>query len=156
MTTATSDEIPGIEWSAVGWAATVSAIAFLIAGSVATAFSQGGNAWTFLKMTASMLLGQQTIFNDIDFVTLVTGLIMHLMISIVGTILLVLVINRWGLLVGLIGGGLLGLALYGINFYFVSDLFFPWLSGLRSVGLAVAHIIFGAVAGTVYELLDVD
>ena len=54
-----------------------------------------------------------------------------------------------------VGGAMLGLALYAINFYSIS-FFFPWLFPLRSWIFMVAHIVFGAFAGVIYELLEVE
>ena len=81
---------------------------------------------------------------------------LHFMIAIIGTVLLVLVFHRWGLLVGIIGGALFGWALYAVNFYLFAELWFSWFAGLTSVSMGIAHMIWGATAGTVYELLDVD
>ena len=66
-----------------------------------------------------------------------------------------LAIYRWGLIIGFFGGGLLGLALYVINFYSLSY-FFPWFYAYRSWVMVVSHIVFGALAGGLYELLEVE
>jgi hypothetical protein len=54
-----------------------------------------------------------------------------------------------------VGGAILGLLLYAINFYTLT-FFFPWFFAMRSWPVIVSHIIFGATAGGVYELLEVE
>ncbi|MFN8449032.1 MAG: hypothetical protein U0521_10670 [Anaerolineae bacterium] len=46
---------------------------------------------------------------------IVVGVIVHYVLSFVFTLIITIVIHRWGLVVGIVGGALLGLALYGIN-----------------------------------------
>ncbi|MFT5197355.1 MAG: hypothetical protein ACI85U_004396, partial [Candidatus Promineifilaceae bacterium] len=70
------------------------------------------------------------------------------------TAVIALVLHRWGILVGVIGGAIMGLAFYYINFYSLADWFFPAMSGLRSVSMAGVHILFGALAGGLYEIFE--
>jgi hypothetical protein len=59
------------------------------------------------------------------------------------------------MLVSVLGGALFGLALYLINF-FTFTTFFPWFYPARNWPFAAVHILFGAVAGGIYELLEKD
>ena len=99
-------------------------------------------------------MGASALWNDLTAGSLIIGVGTHLIISFIATGLIALIIHRWGILVGIIGGGLLGLAIYAINFYFFSDLWFSWMSGLRSTEMAWVHIIFGACAGGLYEIFE--
>ena len=56
---------------------------------------------------------------------------------------------------GIVGGALMGLCLYALN-YFTLTAVFPWFFAIRSWMMAVGHILFGAVAGGVYEGLEVE
>jgi hypothetical protein len=85
----------------------------------------------------------------------IVALLVNLALSILFAGLIALIIHRWGLIVGLVGGAVLGLALYAINFYTFS-FFFPWFFPFRSWMMVVSHLIFGAVAGGTYELLEVE
>ena len=71
-----SENDPGVEGSALAWAALISAIVFLVAGSIATAQTQAflaesgtfinGSPWTFTKLTASIILGPTAIFEPLS------------------------------------------------------------------------------------------
>jgi hypothetical protein len=90
-----------------------------------------------------------------DFGIFAVSLIVHLPLSIGFACLIAVVLHRWGLIVGILGGAGFGLALYFINFYTVS-FFFPWFFPMRSWIMAASHIIFGALAGGIYEALEVE
>ena len=141
------------DWWAVVWSGLISSIVFLIGGSLA-ATGSGGTLATFIKLIASMVMGASALFNDLNIGSFLIGLFLHLLLSMMATALIALIIHRWGIIVGVIGGGLLGLAIYAINFYFVSDLLFPWMSGLRSTDMAGVHVLFGALAGGFYEIFE--
>jgi hypothetical protein len=84
---------------------------------------------------------------------LLVGTLVHYGISILLTFIISLVIYRWGILVGILGGALLGVGIYLINIYGFSY-FFPWFYVLNNWVLFISHILFGATAGGVYELLE--
>src|SRR5690606_37457833 len=95
------------------------------------------------------------ISQDIDFRVVLTGTLIHLTLSVGYAIVLAFIIHRWGLVVGIIGGALFGLAIYIINYYSFTYLF-PWFFPLRSWIALVGHIFFGAAAGGIYEALERD
>jgi hypothetical protein len=57
------------------------------------------------------------------------------------------------MVVGIVGGAILGVAIYGINLYTLT-LLFPWFFAINSTVILLCHAIFGAVAGGVYEMFD--
>ena len=83
------------------------------------------------------------------------GVLMHMSLSLVYALLLAFIIHRWGLVVGIVGGALFGLAIYIINYYTFTYLF-PWFFPLRSWLVLATHIFFGATAGGIYEALERD
>ena len=85
----------------------------------------------------------------------IVGTLVSLALAMLLTFLITSITYRWGLIVGFLGGGLLGLAIYVINFYSISY-FFPWFYPMRSWMMLVSHIIFGALAGGIYEMLEVE
>jgi hypothetical protein len=83
------------------------------------------------------------------------SLVINLILSIGYTFLIAFVFHKWGLLTGIIGGAIFGLGIYLVNFYTLSY-FFPWFFALSSWPFVVSHILFGATAGGIYELLEVE
>lgn len=112
-------------------------------------------AWTIVRYLASIVLGERTLDPraPVDAGTIVVGLVVTFALAILYAVILTFIIHRWGLLVGIIGGALFGAALYLINLY-TFTLFFPWFFALNSAAFLVSFVVFGAVAGGVYELLD--
>jgi hypothetical protein len=147
---------PVVDWSAALWAGVISGIVFLLANLLLTALTLG-SPWIVLRILASIVLGSRVLPPPatFDLGIAVVALLVNLALSIFFAGLIALIIHRWGLIVGLVGGALLGLALYVINFYTFS-FFFPWFFPFRSWMMLVSHLIFGAVAGGTYELLEVE
>jgi uncharacterized membrane protein YagU involved in acid resistance len=114
-----------------------------------------GEPGFILRMTASLLLGPDVIpvTEGNSTLTILVGLLIHFALSFVYAFLVVLLIHRWGLLIGLVGGALAGLALYVINIYALSY-FFPWIYPVRNWMLLLTHMILGGLVGVIYELLD--
>jgi hypothetical protein len=145
---------PHLDGRAFLIAAVVGGVTALLAALVISAAVLGEPS-LLLRMTASLVLGPDVIpvTAGSSAGVLIIGLLIHLGLTFVYAFLVVLVIHRWGLVVGLVGGALVGLALYAINVYALSY-FFPWIYPLRSWMLLLTHMILGAFVGVVYELLD--
>lgn len=143
-----------VDWSAAVWAGLVSGLLYLIVGSLLSGILYN-NFLLPLKMTAAFIWGSQSILDDPSLGMIILALIVHFILAIFFGIIVAFVIHRWGLAVGVIGGALLGLALYGINFYALTE-FFPWFAGMRGTAMIVSHLVFGAAAGGFYELLEVE
>jgi hypothetical protein len=146
-----------VDWSAAMWAGLVAGTVFLLLLLFVNPIFSGGNSWVVIRLLASLVLGAQILAPPATFNlgALLVGLITHYILSLGFVLLLAYIIHRWGLIVGLVGGALFGLALYATNFYTLT-LFFPWFYAMRSWPVVISHIIFGAVAGAVYESLEVE
>ena len=109
------------------------------------------------RLVASVLLGKGVLPPPATVTagTLLAALLVHGLLSVGFACLIAYVFHRWGLLVGILGGALFGLALYFVNFYTVS-FFFPWFFPMRSWIMAASHVIFGALAGGIYEALEIE
>ena len=105
-----------------------------------------------LRYFASLVQGSEVI-TDGNTTSLLVGVIVHYVLSILFALIIAIVIHRWGLWVGIFGGALLGLAIYAINYYAMT-VFFPWFFAVNNVVLMVGHIIYGAVVGGIYETFD--
>ncbi|KAA3644882.1 MAG: hypothetical protein DWQ07_15890 [Chloroflexi bacterium] len=145
---------PTLDISAALWAGLISGLVFLATG-VLLPWLTLGDLGLILRILASIPLGPEVVpaGSVSPFVTTLVATVMHLALSLGFGMLIALVVHRWGLLVGILGGALMGLALYGINFFSLS-FFFPWVFPLRNWMLLLAHILFGALAGGLYELFD--
>ena len=117
----------------------------------------GGNAGGMVRYLASLVMGDSVLPppSTVEPVVVATGIGVHLALAIGFSFLIALVIHRWGLVVGLLGGAGLGAALYAINVFAVTAVF-PWWFVMNGWPFFLIHVIFGATAGGVYELLDTD
>ncbi|MFO7662317.1 MAG: hypothetical protein R6X18_06960 [Chloroflexota bacterium] len=152
----------GSKYSVMDWRAAV--IAGLIAGGLTMLLwmllwgvGTGGSLWTPFHHLSAIVLGEEVLTPSLSPVwpVVLSGMIVHLILAVFYTIILAFIIHRWGLVVGIIGGALFGLALYIINYYTFSWIY-PWFYPMRSWIAFTGHIFFGAVAGGLYELLERD
>lgn len=148
-----------MDWRAAVLAGLVAGLVFLLFQLIATSIVLGESPWIVLNQIAAIVLGPAGLVDSfaLNPAAFILGLLIHFLFSILFTLLLAFIIHRWGLAVGIIGGALFGLALYGLNYYAFARLFtLTWFSGMRSAYVILAHIVFGAVAGGVYEALEKD
>lgn len=114
-----------------------------------------GDATVVLRYMASILLGDEILAPGVSFSALIVlaGLFAHLVVSGLMTWLITFVLHRWGLVTGIIGGALFGLAFFFINHYTLTFVY-PHFYAMNHAAVLVVHVVFGAVAGGVYELLE--
>ncbi|MDF1500352.1 MAG: hypothetical protein P1P76_07785 [Anaerolineales bacterium] len=145
---------PHLDWRAYFVTALVAGLTTLIAGLVLCGVVLGEPGF-ILRVTASLVLGPDVIpvTEGSTALVLLIGVLLQFALSFAYGLVIVLVIHRWGLLVGLVGGVLIGAALYVIEIYALS-FFFPWIYPLRNWLLLLTHMILGGLVGVVYELLD--
>ncbi len=101
-------------WRAIPVAGLAGGAAFLAVGAVLTPLLLQVNGFIVLRYSAALVMGDKALMNPNAVVVLV-GLLVHAALSILFALLIAIIIHRWGLRVGVIGGALLGAALYGIN-----------------------------------------
>ena len=144
------------DWRAAMIAGVIAGLVFLLV-NMALAGQLLGNAQLPLQLAAALLLGPEVMppAVGLDGSVFMTGFGVHLVLAVAFTCLIAFCLHRWGIWVGIFGGALFGLALYAINYYFVAD-FIAGFAALRSWLMAVSHVIFGAVAGGLYEFLERD
>jgi hypothetical protein len=145
-----------VDWKAAVWAGVISGILFLILNSALTGFTLG-SPWVYSRLIASVIMGSGVMPPPVTFDAgiFAVALVVNFVLSVAFACLLAVIIHRWGLVVGLLGGAVFGLALYLINFYTLSY-FFPWVYPFRSWMMLTSHVLFGAAAGSIYELLEVE
>lgn len=145
-----------VDWRAAVWAGVVSGVIFLIV-NLALMNAYVGTPWVSIRLIASIVMGESVLPPPASFdaTIFVVAIAVHEVFSIIFASLIAIVLHRWGLIVGILGGAVFGLALYGINFYTLS-FFFPWFFPMRSWIMVASHAIFGACAGGIYEALEVE
>jgi uncharacterized membrane protein YagU involved in acid resistance len=107
-----------------------------------------------IRWFASILLGA-SVLTPATFTpfSLGAGLLANLLLSIVFTCLLAFIVHKWGLWASLATGLAMGLCLYVINFYSMSY-FFPWFWAMNTPSMLASHLIFGTLAGALYEYFE--
>ncbi|MEM7530611.1 MAG: hypothetical protein AAF639_00420 [Chloroflexota bacterium] len=152
-----------VDWSAAWWAGIIAGLIFLAYNIFVLPWLWGGNMWVMLRLHASVIWGESVLAPPatFDVGVLLTALITHLIFSVLAAMFIAYILHRWGLIIGIIGGALLGLVIYAINLYAsinllngILDLFGFFI--LRNWSFALGHIIFGALAGGIYEALEVE
>jgi hypothetical protein len=146
-----------MDWKAALFSGIASGIIFFLINIFIVPMFLGGNMWIIIRLFASVILGDSILAPPAtyDLSALFTSLIVNFIISLGFTFLIAFILHKWGLLVGILGGACFGLAIYLINFYSLSY-FFPWFFALSSWPFVISHIIFGALAGGIYELLEIE
>jgi hypothetical protein len=146
-----------MDWRAAVLAGVLAGIVTMLLWVILLAVVTGGSLWTPFHHTAAVLLGEGVLIpsQTMEPQVVITGMVVHLFLSIIYAVILAFIIHRWGLVVGIIGGAFFGLAIYLINYYTFSY-FYPWFYPLRSWIALVGHLIFGAVAGGLYETFERD
>jgi hypothetical protein len=146
-----------MDFKAAFWAGIVAGIIFYLLNIYLVPILLGGNMWVIIRLFASIVLGEVVLAPPSNFSAeaLLVSFIINFVLSIAFTFLIAFVFHKWGLVVGIIGGAIFGLGIYLVNFYSLSY-FFPWFFALSSWPFVITHILFGAFAGGIYELLEVE
>jgi hypothetical protein len=141
-----------LAWRAVLIAGVAAGTVFLLVNVIFTPLLLGVDATIVLRYMASLVLGSGVLTGD-NAATLLVGLVVSYVLAFVYTLIIAIVVHRWGLIVGLVGGAILGLAFYGINLYLLT-LLFEWFYAINNNVLLFSHVLFGITAGGVYEVFD--
>lgn len=141
-----------VAWRAIPVAGFAAGTVFLLTVLVLTPRVLDASASLILNYFGALVLGSDSLTETTNSDAL-TGVIVLYVLSLVYALVISIVIHRWGLWVGIVGGAILGLCLYSINFYTLTY-FFDWFFAIHSSVMLIAHVLFGAVAGGVYESLD--
>lgn len=144
-----------VDWGAAIKAGVISGVIFFILNILLVSFALGSNGNFVIRYLASVLLGKDILPppDTFSFSATIAALFATLVMSVVFSCVIAYVIHRGGIITGVIGGAILGLALYMINFYTLT-LIFPWFYVLTGWTMAFNHMIFGALAGGIYEGLE--
>jgi hypothetical protein len=146
-----------VDWSAAVMAGLIAGTAFLLINIVVFESDYGGTAAIPIRYMASIVMGEDVLPPPATFETgvVIVGLLVHYVLSVFFALILALIIHRWGFLIGLVVGALFGLAIFAINIYTVT-LIYPWFFVWNTPLFAIAHVVYGALAGGIYEGFEVE
>ena len=146
-----------VDWRAATVAGLIAGSIFFVLQMIGRAFLVGGSLWIAPRYIAAIVLGEEVLPPPatFDLGIFVVAFVVNLVLSVAFALILAAIIHEWELWFGVIVGALFGLALYLINYYTFSR-FFPWFFPIRSWVDIMAHIIFGALAGGIYEALEIE
>ena len=136
------------------------AVAGLIAGAVFMMMEMGlvamagDSPWGPPRMFAAIVMGEGVLPPPatFDLMVLMAAMAVHFMLSIVIGVGFALVARRFGLVMAVVAGAVVGLGLYVVNFYGFTAIF-PWFAMARNTISIVSHIAFGVVLGLSYRML---
>lgn len=145
-----------VDWRAVLIGGLVSALVFLVVNIILGTVYLGSPNLTW-RILGSLVQGPGALppGDGTSMSMMLAALVVHIPLSILFTALIAVVVHEWGLVTSVIVGGLMGLAIYVINFFGLSFLF-PWMEPLASWLMMASHVAFGAVAGGLYEAFECD
>ncbi len=145
-----------VDWSAALWAGLAAGGLFWLFNVIAAPLFLSGNSWVYIRLLASVVLGEEVVAPPATFslAALIASIGATLILAVIFALILAAIVHRWGMKVSVIVGALFGIALYCINFYSFTY-FFPWFFLMRSWVMIAAHILFGILAGGIYEALEV-
>lgn len=145
-----------LDWSAAGWAGVIAGVVFLATSLGVVPLVIGGDPWLVLRLIASLVLGDSALTPGASGVSvLVAAVGAHLVLSVTGGIAIAYCIHRGGMITGIVGGAILGASIYALTIYGLTR-WFPQLFALASTPFLAAHVVYGMLAGGIYEGLEVD
>jgi hypothetical protein len=142
-------------WSAALWASAIAGLIFAMLDIGANWALRGTSPWVLMRMIGAIVLGPSALSppHTFDASVVLAAILVHLALSIVYGTFLALVIPKVDAVLGILVGGLYGLALYYINFYGF-NIFSPWFAGMRDWLSIGSHFVFGAVLACAYTAIN--
>ncbi len=113
--------------------------------------------WFTVHAAASVISGPEALSNPNLFngAAVASGLAVYLGLGLLFGIVISALIHEFGLIVGIIGGGILGFCTYVLIYYIATNFGFAHdLAKFARWPLEMGHVVFGAVVGGVYESLE--
>lgn len=130
----------------------VAGAAYLGAQMFFSATVHDADAWAPLQRISAMLLGPDDLPPSTDHSATLAGMavLIHFGLAIVFGRFVDLAVRGRVRLDAVLRGLAVGVALYGVNYFVVAPLAFPWFEDGRGLTTLLDHALFGAVAVAVY------
>lgn len=140
-----------INFKAAVWAGVIAGVVFMILEMVMVPLFLGGSPWGPPRMMGAILLGPEVLPPPatFDFGIFMAAIVVHFIISILFGIVAAFIFNKMSFGMALLVGAVLGLVLYFIGFYLMTE-FWPWFAMARNWVTIFAHLVFGLVAAWAY------
>lgn len=140
-----------INWQRALLAGVIAGIVFVMMEMLLITLAMGESPWGPPRMMAAIVMGENVLPPPatFDMGIVMTGMILHLVLSAAYGVLLAYLLRKASLTAGLAIGAAFGLGLYLVNFYGFT-LLFEWFSMARNWVTVLSHIAFGVVAAWFY------
>lgn len=114
----------------------------------------GDSPWGPPRMIAAIVMGEGVLPPPatFDLGVLMAAMAVHFMLSIAIGVGFALIASRFGWLMAVILGAVIGLALYVVNFYGMTAVF-PWFAMARNTISIASHIAFGLVLALSFKAM---
>ncbi len=147
---------PSMNWMAGACAGVTAGVVFLIVEMLLVWLAMGMSPWAPPRMMAAILLGPSILPPPADFslLAMATALAVHLPLSALYGLVIGWLVRRCDMGMAVLVGLVSGLVIYGVNFYVIAPVMFPWFVEARNWIGVLGHAIFGMVAGGAYVHLN--
>jgi hypothetical protein len=154
MATQESSSFPDVNWEAAARAGLAAGLVYLAWQMALYPMVTGGSVWDVPRATAAILIGKGILATPATFNAgvFLVGLLLHLALSVGYALLLAAMIAGLNRGPALMSGGVFGLVLYLINFYWFTTAF-NWFARARNWVTALGHVIFGLTTVAAYLAL---
>ncbi len=146
-----------VDWNATIISGLISGAIFYLLNLFLIPFIYGGNYNSVIRYFSSVFLGEKILPPpaSFDITALIVSLLFIVIFALIFTFIVSFVLHRGGLITGIIGGAIFGLALYFIFFNSLT-LFFPWLYVLKNEMTLINFVILGVLSGGLYETFEIE
>ncbi len=141
-----------INWKSAIWAGIIAGLIFMMLEMVMVPMFLGGSPWGPPRMIAAIGMGKEVLPPPatFDIGILMVAVILHLLLSVVYAVIIAFIVKGMEFSMALAVGGVIGLAIYFLNFYLMTSIF-PWFENARNWVSIFSHISFGVAAAWVYK-----
>jgi hypothetical protein len=138
------------DYTSVFWAGAIAGILFLVIEMIFEPIWAGINGWLAMRQFGGILAGTLYLAPaTFNIGQLFLALVFTALMGILYTAFGVALVRPTTIVNAVIGGAVLGMAFYIVNYYMWSGLF-PWFANYRNWVTALNHVLVGAVAGLIY------
>ncbi|MGH7885844.1 MAG: hypothetical protein ACRENO_09135 [Thermodesulfobacteriota bacterium] len=146
-----------VDWNATLISGVISGVVFYLLNLFLIPYVYGGTYLTVIRYISSVFLGERILPPPatFDLTALIVSLVFIILLSLIFTLIVSYVLHKGGIITGIIGGAIFGVAFYYIFFNSLT-LFYPWLYSLKNEMTLINFTILGILSGGLYETFEVE